>query len=91
MSDNAPLSELAKKIEEAKKQVMVGRQYSHFKNPEHTYTVLNIVILEATEEPLVIYKPDYEDTELVFARAIGKWREQVEKDGNTMQRFTLIN
>lgn len=91
MSDNAPLSELAEKIEEAKKQVTVGGQYSHFKNQDHTYTVLDIVIFEATEEPLVIYKANYEDTGLVFARALGNWCEQIEKDGNTVQRFTLIN
>lgn len=91
MTQNSSLQELEKVIADAKQQVTVGGRYSHFKNPDHMYKVLDIVIFEATEEPLVLYTPEYGDTELVFARAISKWLETVEKDGKKVQRFTPVN
>lgn len=87
---NSSIADLQKKLDNAKQQVKIGGRYSHFKNPDHTYKVLDIVIYEANEEPLVIYKPEYGDTTLSFARALNVWLENVEKDGEPVQRFVLV-
>lgn len=81
--------DLKSKIEKAKQQVKVGGRYAHFKNPAHTYIVRDIAILESTQEPVVIYRAEYDD-KLTFVRAIDSWLEVVEKDGQQIPRFRKI-
>ena len=51
--------ELTKKLEDAKAKVKVGDVYAHYKKPDADYTVVDIALVEDTEEPAVIYRADY--------------------------------
>lgn len=74
-------------LEAAAKQVVVGGRYRHYKG--QTYTVTQLVIMEATDEPAVVYQADY-DQRLFFVRALDVWIDQVEYQGRTMPHFELL-
>ena len=82
--------ELKKIIENAKDKVVIGSRYSHYKNPESTYEVKDVVIDEATEAPLVIYKNETGE-KLTFARPLLSWEETVEHDEKQVRRFTPLD
>lgn len=80
---------LARKLHDATAQVLPSSTYAHYKNPTKTYTVLQLAIIEATNEPCVIYQANY-GKRLVFMRPISNWLAPAEWQGKTVQRFTLI-
>ncbi len=79
--------ELAKVLEDAGKQVTVGSVYQHYKG--NSYTVLQVVFIEATMEPAVVYRANY-DQRLVYVRPIAMWLEHVELEDKTVPRFRRI-
>ncbi|HEY4505364.1 MAG TPA: DUF1653 domain-containing protein [Candidatus Paceibacterota bacterium] len=82
-----PHKELQKLLDEAGQKIEVGATYYHYKHPiDQPYTVLNLAILEATEEPAVIYKAQYEG-EITFIRPISEWLDMVEWEGKQVPRF----
>ncbi len=81
------LDELDEILREAAKLVVIGGTYKHYKG--QTYTVIDVVIWEETDEPAVVYRADY-DERLVFARALSAWHEPVELDGRMVPRFSLV-
>ncbi|HSW65538.1 MAG TPA: DUF1653 domain-containing protein [Bacillota bacterium] len=81
------LDDLDEILQEAAKLVVVGGTYRHYKGL--TYTVLNVVIWEETDEPAVVYRADY-DERLTFARSFVVWRESVHVDGRSVPRFSLV-
>ena len=74
-------------IKVAARDVTVGGTYRHYKG--QTYTVTGLAILEATNEPAVIYRASY-DERLAFVRALSVWQETVEVDGKSVPRFQLV-
>lgn len=83
-----PESKLIELLQSAATQVEVGGTFAHYKNPAKTYTVLQLAIIEATNEPCVIYQANY-GKKLVFMRPISNWLAPAEWQGKTVQRFTL--
>lgn len=81
--------ELKQEMAEATSRVKIGGIYSHYKNPAHTYKVLDFAVNTEYGTIWVIYKSLYEER-LTFLRSVDEWCEEVEKDGQTVKRFTLI-
>lgn len=83
--------ELKSLLQEAETLVQIGGRYFHYKNPDKFYTVLDLVIIEATEEVGVVYRADYEELEGVkFVRPIGEFLGQVMVEGKTFSRFNRL-
>ena len=73
--------------EEAVKTIPVGK-YRHFKGNE--YEVISIARHSETTEPMVVYRALYGDHE-VWVRPAEMWKETIERDGTTYQRFERID
>lgn len=67
-------------------EIKPGR-YRHFKGKE--YEVIGVAKHSETMEELVVYRALYGERGL-WVRPASMWNEQVERDGKTFQRFTLI-
>ena len=67
-------------------EIKPGR-YRHFKGNE--YEVIGVAKHSETMEELVVYRALYGECGL-WVRPASMWNEQVEQDGKTFQRFTLI-
>jgi hypothetical protein len=82
--------ELKQILSEAAKRVVVGGKYVHYKSSESIYTVLELVIIEATNEAGVVYQPNYGDSgDLKFLRPINVFLEEVDTENGKVQRFKL--
>jgi hypothetical protein len=75
MNDLAPLPEIER-----------GR-YRHYKGGE--YEVLGVVRHSETLEPLVLYRPLYNDSGL-WVRPFGMFCETVDVDGRIQPRFKFV-
>jgi len=83
--------QLKQRLADAKSKVTIGGKYYHYKNPNQFYTVVDIAILEATEEPAVLYKPLYEGYEgIIWIRPISEFLSQNEQNGVMVSKFTLV-
>ena len=67
-------------------EIKLGK-YRHFKGNE--YEVIAIAKHSETLEELVVYRALYGAGE-VWVRPAKMWNERVERDGQTVQRFTYI-
>lgn len=67
-------------------EIQPGR-YRHFKGKE--YRVLGVARHSETLEPLVVYQALYGERGL-WVRPAAMWNEQVEREGQTMPRFTYV-
>lgn len=67
-------------------EIKPGR-YRHFKGKE--YEVIGVAKHSETMEELVVYRALYGERGL-WVRPASMWNEQVERDGQTFQRFTPI-
>jgi hypothetical protein len=82
--EKLPDDELMRRLSAAAKQARVGGRYRHYKGNE--YTVLELVIIERTNEVGVVYRPEYGDR-LSFLRPLSNWIETVDVDGRDLPRF----
>lgn len=88
-SEHKKHTQLHKELESAKKKVVIGGIYSHYKHPENTYKVLHLGFLEADDSICVIYEATY-DRELIFVRPLESWLEKVNWNDGKVSRFSLI-
>lgn len=84
-----PQAQLKEEIIKAAARVRIGGIYSHYKNPAHTYRVIDLAINTESDTVWVVYKSLYEE-EVVFLRSVEEWCDDVEKDGRIVKRFTSI-
>ena len=77
-------------VREATKQVAIGSIHVHYKHPEIPYRVMGFSILEATDEVAVRYAY-IDDLTIEFVRPLVSWLEQVEYDGQMVNRFTKLD
>jgi hypothetical protein len=82
-------SELSEILKQAKIDVSVGSMYSHYKNPDLLYKVTQIAVLEASDEPCVIYQAQY-GPRFSFVRPVSSWLDKVEWQNQTVPRFTKV-
>jgi hypothetical protein len=64
--------------------------YRHSKKG-HLYEVLGVALQTETDEPLVIYRPLYENEYELFARPYTVFMEQVEINGEVKPRFEKVD
>ncbi len=64
--------------------------YRHNKKG-HLYEVLGMALQTETGEPLVVYRPLYENEYELFARPYGMFVERVEIDGKIKLRFERVD
>lgn len=67
--------------------VILPGRYRHFKGNE--YQVLGMATHSETMEPMVVYRPLYGE-ESLWVRPAAMWNELVERDGQSLPRFTYI-
>ena len=67
--------------------LLLGR-YRHFKGGE--YEVIGVAAHSETHEPMVVYRPLYNDTGL-WVRPLAMFLEMVVHEGRTVPRFELID
>jgi hypothetical protein len=72
-------------LEDAHKKVAIGEKYIHSKSGGE-YTILDFVIIEATEEVGVVYQAEYGE-KLKWLRTLDNFTEAVEIDGRKVLRF----
>lgn len=77
------------KLQKAQEKIRVGERYAHYRSPEKPYIVLSVALLEATEEPCVVYQATVGDP-LVWVRPLHSFLEQVELSGKMVARFQKI-
>ncbi len=77
--------DLLLKLEDAKKLVEVGGTYVHYRSPDKPYKVLAVALLEATEEPSVVYQALHNS--VVWVRALDSWLSMVSHEGRMVPRF----
>lgn len=63
------------------------RIYRHYKG--NLYAIEGIATHSETEEKMVVYRPQYGEREL-WVRPLNMFSEEVQVDGKTVKRFTLI-
>lgn len=81
-------AQLAARVAEAARLVTVGARYRHYKGGE--YTVLHVALLEATNEPGVVYQAAY-GARTIFIRPLSDWCAEVELNDNVVLRFAKIS
>lgn len=83
--------ELAAEVNEAKLKIEVGAKYFHYKHSDLFYKVLAVGIIEATEEPCVVYEAEYGER-LVWVRPLEDFLAKVKlEDGTEVDRFTKVS
>lgn len=66
-----------------------GETYHHYKGDQ--YRVKLLALHSNDEEWMVVYEPLYEAPDApYFTRPLREWREPVEWEGKTLERFTKI-
>lgn len=78
--------ELTNRIEEARKKVVVGARYYHWKHPEVYYKILSVGFTEWAEEVVVIYQDENKMTWVRRLEGEGGWLTPV--DGKS--RFVRV-
>jgi hypothetical protein len=69
----------------------VGEIYSHYKNKK-TYRIVGVGKHSETEEDLVFYETLYDNPiSKYWARPLEMFIEEVEHEGNKVQRFTKVS
>ncbi len=81
--------ELSMAIKEIAKEIEVGETYVHFRSPDKPYIILALGLFEQNEEPCVVYKALYGE-KLVWIRAVSKFLERVEHNGEKVPRFRKL-
>ena len=82
--------QLSAKLHDASHLVHVGAHYRHYKSTDLLYEVLHLAILEATQEPAVVYQALYGD-HLIWIRTLSDFTAKVEKDGQKLLRFEEVS
>jgi len=90
MDEHKSHEELVQEVEEAKKQLKIGKTYQHYKDPKKLYKIEHFATLEATDELVVVYHAEY-GPGMYFVRPLTEWLEQVEWHGKTVPRFTPLD
>lgn len=92
-TDHLSESELLAQLEKARKKVEIGALYLHYRNPTQPYKVLDLAIIEATQEVGVIYRKENGSKALqlvVWIRPLSSFLEKIPFEGKQVERFKKI-
>lgn len=79
--------ELADRLSDAAAKVAVGSEYEHYKHMR--YNVLSVALIEATNEPCVVYRALYGEG-ATFVRPLEDWLAEVRVEGRLVPRFSKL-
>jgi len=79
--------ELKNRIMKIEKQVKIGQKCHHYKSPNTIYTIVDIGIMEETEQVAIIYKTE---AGVTWIRTASNFLEEVIVDDKKVPRFTLL-
>lgn len=85
--------ELLSQLEDAKKMVKIEAIYAHYRDPQSRYKVINLAIIEATQEVGVVYRKEFGSdvlTSVTWIRPLHSWMEQVSFENMMVPRFREI-
>ena len=84
---------LIERLETAYALVQVGGRYVHYRNDTYTYKVIGLGILEATQEPAVLYQMEYGSEALrstTWIRPLRSWLELIPVEDEKIPRFRRV-
>lgn len=87
MDERLSQAELTARLANAAQQVDVGAEYEHYK--QERYKVIAVALLEATNEPCVVYQALY-GGRATFVRPLEDWLAQVSVEGRQTPRFAKV-
>jgi hypothetical protein len=93
-SEHLSEKELLDQLEQARKEVVVGALYVHYRDRRNPYRVIDLAILEASQEPSVLYKKESASSDLssiTWVRPLSSWLEKVDFEGSMVSRFQKIS
>ena len=88
------LGELLLILAPAKSAVPLGSVWTHYKDPGKRYTVRGYSLREDTDEPAILYHPEYDNfpKDFIWDRVFSEWIGEVGyPDGTTGPRFKRID
>lgn len=86
-----PANELKQMLAEASTKVNLGGKYFHYKHPEQYYTLVGVIVIEATDTIGVLYRAEYDPLQgVTFMRPIEDFLATVEVGGEEKERFSLV-
>lgn len=92
-SDHKSEKELQLELKKARNIVHVGSFYRHYRDPHGCYKVLDLAIIEATQEVGVIYQKEFGSDALksiIWIRPLSSWIEKVSNEGILCPRFERV-
>jgi hypothetical protein len=87
MDNHLTQEQLRERLTAALQQVTVGARYMHYK--QLTYIVKDVALIEADNEPAVIYQAEYGER-ITFIRPLADWLATVDVDGKSQPRFIKV-
>lgn len=91
---HTPLHKLTPIIVQAQQEVRIGAFYHHWRTPDQQYKVLDIALLEANEQPAVVYQSLNDENPVTWIRplhGIDGWLTPVMHNGIETARFQLVD
>jgi hypothetical protein len=85
--DKLPYEQLVDMLAAAQTKITVGSHWQHFKGGE--YVVKDLVLIEATNEPAVLYFAALHP-EVLYVRPVMNWLETVTWNDQEMVRFVPL-
>ncbi|HSW75043.1 MAG TPA: DUF1653 domain-containing protein [Candidatus Saccharimonadales bacterium] len=81
--------QLRQALDQAAEQVVVGGIYQHYKNPDQTYLVTGLEIMEVDDRVGVSYQAQYGE-QIPYIRPLESWLEMVDTAAGLVPRFAHI-
>lgn len=85
--------ELLSQLEQARLAIEIGGIYVHYRDRQTRYKVLGLGMIEATQEPAVIYQKEFGSDGLksvTWIRSVSSWLEKVSVGCTFVPRFQKI-
>jgi len=85
--------ELMTQLKLASRLVEVGAIYAHYRNPKSRYQVIDLSIIEATQEVGVIYRKEFGSkalSSIIWVRPLSSWCEKICVEDAMVPRFQKV-
>jgi L-cysteate sulfo-lyase len=94
LSEHLSEEELLLQLERAQAVAEIGAIYTHYRDSQSRYKVIGLTIIEATQEPGVLYQKESDSHDLktfTWMRPLHSWIEKIPIDGNSVPRFRKVS
>ena len=80
---------LKKSLQNVTARIPVGSRWYHYRAPQDTYKILDIVFIESTEQVGVLYQAEYGER-FKWVRDANDFLAEVDVDGQSLPRFVRV-